>query len=104
MSRSSHHVSEESKVNLKPNSLPCSSVEKKAQAKACVLFQLLFKEQGPSQGERSLLRWFWSFTGTRGTAQPEPALRSSWYCFPFCFRLATSPPSNWDKSKVERRP
>jgi hypothetical protein len=35
---------------------------------ACVFFHLVFKEHGSSQaGERSLLRWFWSFTGMSGT-------------------------------------
>src|SRR5712691_9536685 len=70
--KQSSQRTEESKVNQEPSPLPASSLEKRAQAKACVWFQLVFKEQGPSQaGERSLLRWFWSFTGTRGTAQPR---------------------------------
>jgi hypothetical protein len=74
---------EKSKVDQKPSPLPASSLEKKAQAKACVFFHLVFKEQGPPQpGERSLLRWFWSFTGSSGTAAARTAPPSSWYLCP----------------------
>jgi hypothetical protein len=49
---------------------------------------VVFKEQGSSQsGERSLLRWFWSFTGTSGTAQPQPAAALVVILLPVLFSL-----------------
>jgi len=97
--------SEESKVNQEPSHLPSSSLEKKAQAKACLFFHLVFKERGSSQaGENSLLRWFWSFTGTRGTAAARTSAALVVVSLSVLLRLPTSPPSIGDKSKVECRP
>jgi hypothetical protein len=72
---------------------------------ACVFFHLVFKEHGSSQaGERSLLRWFWSFTGTSRTAAALTGAALVVVWLPVWFSLAGSPPSIGDKSKVQCRP
>jgi hypothetical protein len=83
---SSRHHPEESKVNQEPGLLPSSRLEKKAQAKACLFFHWGFKEHGPSQaGERSLLRWFWSFIGTSGTVAAQTSAAFVVGSLPLCF-------------------
>jgi hypothetical protein len=79
---------EESKVNQASGPLPESSSRKKGASNGLRVVSVVFKEQGSSQsGERSLLRWFWSFTGTSGTAQPQPAAALVVILLPVLFSL-----------------
>src|SRR5271169_1943678 len=96
---------EESKVNQESGLLPGSSLEKRRKPWLVCFFI------GFSKSKALLIpanaRYFAGSGGSPARVEPrppKPALRSSWYGLPSGFRLAGSPPSIGDKSKVQCRP